>query len=142
MMGCSGGDSPPNLVLITVDTLRPDRLGCYGHTRATSPAIDALARKSVVFTRAYSQAGWTLPSHMSVMTSQYPHVHGVQDDDVKLSESATTLAEALSGAGYDTAAFVSWVYVSRAFGFGQGFRDFAPLIDRSRLQLGPGGGAL
>ena len=117
----------PNLVLISIDTLRADHLGCYGYDRETSPRIDRLAAEGIRFDRAYSQASWTLPAHMSVMTSQYPHVHGVDNDRVALAERATTWAEVLSRAGYRTAAFVSHIYVKAKWGFGQGFDEFHEL---------------
>lgn len=137
----SGGSKRPNVILISVDTLRADHLGCYGYPQQTSPAIDTLASDGVRFANAFSQASWTLPSHMSVMTSQYPQVHGVTDDQFRLREAATTLAETLSWGGYKSAAFVSWVYLGEAFGFAQGFEEFTPLIDRSRLRMASGGGA-
>src|SRR6516165_10297551 len=73
--GRSGGgreEGRPNVVLISVDTTRPDHLGCYGYGRNTSPHIDQLAREGIRFSRAYSQAPWTLPSHMSLFTSVLP----------------------------------------------------------------------
>lgn len=118
----------PNVILISVDTLRADHLGCYGYTRDTSPNIDRLAKSGVRFTQAMSQASWTLPSHMSIMTSQYPHVHGVEVAQQALPEDATTLAKVLSRSGYETAAFISWIYVARKFGFAQGFDEFTELL--------------
>lgn len=125
------GDAPPthpNIVLISIDTLRADHLGCYGYPRDTSPRIDALARAGVRFEHAYAQASWTLPSHMCLMTSQYPHVHGVQRESQSLADAGLTLAEVLSRGGYHTAAFISWIYVSRKFGFAQGFDEFVELL--------------
>ncbi|MCG3128853.1 MAG: Arylsulfatase [Phycisphaerae bacterium] len=125
------GDTPttrPNIILISIDTLRADHLGCYGYPRDTSPRIDALARESLRFQYAYAQASWTLPSHMCLMTSQYPHVHGVQRESQSLADAGVTLAEALSAGGYHTAAFISWIYVSRKFGFAQGFDEFTELL--------------
>ncbi|HJZ11939.1 MAG TPA: sulfatase-like hydrolase/transferase, partial [Acidobacteriota bacterium] len=66
-----------NVLLITVDTLRTDHLSCYGYTRQTSPAIDSLAREGVLFTYAMAQRGETWPSITSILTSMYPHTHGV-----------------------------------------------------------------
>lgn len=121
-------EAPPNIIFISIDTLRADHLGCYGYERDTSPGIDALAKESVRFDHAFSQSSWTLPSHMSMMTSQYPHVHGVETGRKPLPDSAVTLAEVLSSSGYYTAAFVSWVYVDSRYGFSQGFDAFKELI--------------
>ena len=68
---------PQGVILISLDTLRADHLGVYGYHRNTSPAIDALAEESVVFENAVVQSPWTLPSHMSIMTSLYPSFHGL-----------------------------------------------------------------
>lgn len=129
------------VILISIDTLRADHLGCYGYERDTSPAIDALARDSIRFSRAFSQSSWTLPSHVSLMTSQYPSTHRVTDDRFALPEEATTLADALQGAGYHTAGFVTWIYVSEVYGFAQGFDEFRTLIDRPQLEPASGRGA-
>lgn len=118
----------PHVIFISIDTLRADHLGCYGYERETSPRIDAFAEESVRFEQAFSQASWTLPSHMSMMTSQYPHVHGVENDGMSLSRDATTLAMVLGDEGYHTAAFVSWVYLGKRFGFHKGFREFTELL--------------
>jgi arylsulfatase A-like enzyme len=121
--GCAGPpEAPlPNIILISVDTLRADRLGSYGFTAATSPTLDRLAGLGVRFENAISPSSWTLPAHMSLITSQLVSTHGVVDDETALSDSAATLAEALSSQGYKTTGFVSWVYLSPKFGFGQGF---------------------
>jgi arylsulfatase A-like enzyme len=116
------------VILISVDTLRADHVGCYGYARDTTPALDGLAREGVKFNHAYSQAGWTLPAHMSLMTSRYPPAHGVVQDTVSLPEDAATLAEVLRKAGYATAAVVNWIYVGKSFGFAQGFDAFHEII--------------
>lgn len=110
-----------NVILISLDTLRSDHLGIYGYPKNTSPHIDQLARKSVLFKNSFSNASWTLPSHMSLMTSLYPSIHGVSDPSKKLSNSTRTLAEVLNGNGYLTAAFTAGYYVSKVYGFDQGF---------------------
>ena len=131
----------PNVVLISVDTVRADHLGCYGYFRPVSPAIDKFASGAVRFENAFTQASWTLPSHMTVMTSQYPSVHCVIDRGLSLPDQATMLAEVLSEEGYHTAAFVTWIYVGEAFGFDQGFDEFHELIDRSGQRVLSGRGA-
>ena len=125
---CGEPQRPPNVVVIALDTLRPDHLGCYGHARGTSPNLDRWATQSVVFDNAQSAAPWTAPSLVSVMTSLYPSVHGVSTfpDPGAMSERVTTLAEVLKSRGYATAAFTDGGYAKKQFGLGQGF-DVYPL---------------
>lgn len=113
--------SPPNVLLISVDTLRADHLGVYGYDRPTSPHIDELARGGVTFERAIAVTNWTLPSHMSMMTGQLPSAHGVHTVQHRLAGSKVTLAEVLKNAGYQTAAFTGGYNVDARFGFDQGF---------------------
>lgn len=113
----------PNIILISVDTLRADHLGCYGYDRNTTLNIDRLARDSVLFTNAIAQSSWTLPSHMSLFTGLYPSGHGVIFDDRRLSERHITLAEILKKNGYRTVAFTDGGYVSQKFGY-RGFDQF------------------
>src|SRR5262245_53726597 len=97
----------PNVLLITLDTTRADRLGCYGCATALTPALDALAAQGVLFERAFTPAPLTLPSHASMMTGLYPREHGlITNGRGRLDETIPTLAEALRNAGYDTAGFV------------------------------------
>lgn len=97
----------PNVLLITIDTLRADHLGAYGYTRPTSPAIDRLANGGVRFSRAYSARGATWPSLTTLMTSLYPVEHGVRDNSTQVSDAPTTLAEVLRGRGYTTSAWMT-----------------------------------
>ncbi|MGB6002880.1 MAG: sulfatase [Thermoanaerobaculia bacterium] len=131
--GCGGAPSHPNVLLISVDTLRADHLGIYGYPRPTSPHIDELARQGVVFENAYSTSSWTLPSHVSLLTGLYPSFHGVQDEGTKLVETVPTLAEGFRQLGYHTLALVSHFYVSSEFGLQRGFDTF----DDSLLYSGP-----
>lgn len=126
-------ETRPNVVMISIDTLRADHLSCYGYTRPTTPHLDALAARGVRFANASAQASWTLPSHMSLMTSQYPHVHGVENDEQALAEEATTLPEVLAAHGYETAAFISWVYLGAQYGFAQGFDEYTELLPPEHL---------
>jgi arylsulfatase A-like enzyme len=119
---------PRNVILVSIDTLRADHLGAFGYARDTSPFIDGLARRGVRFERAFAPASWTLPSHMSLLTSTYPHTHRVENVERVLPDATPTLAERLRDAGYHTTAFVSWVYLSAAFGFGRGFDGFHELL--------------
>lgn len=115
----------PNLLLITLDTCRADRLGCYGYPLARTPAIDALARSGIMCTNAVTTAPITMPAHASIMTGLLPPAHGVRDNGAyALAEAYETLAETLSRAGYDTAAFVSAVVLSRRYGLAQGFDHY------------------
>ena len=114
----------PNVLLVILDTLRADRLGCYGYGRPTSPRLDALAREGVVIDRAWSAAPWTLPSHASLFSSLHAVEHGVFDASVRLPEEARTIAEVLLDAGYDTAAFTEAGYVRPELGLAQGFQRF------------------
>jgi arylsulfatase A-like enzyme len=129
----------PDLVLVVVDTLRADHLGCYGYPRPTSPRIDALAGRGTVFDAAWAAAPWTLPSIMSIMTSLYPSVHRVENDGLRLGEGTATLASLLRDGGYATGGFVAHVYASAAFGFDRGFdrfEDFGLSRPDYRLEAG------
>jgi len=112
---------PPNLLLIVVDTLRADRLGCYGAQRDTTPALDALAASGVRFQQARSTAPWTKPAVASIFTGLHPSAHGANRVKSSLPESARTLAERLRDAGYRTAGVVSHDVLRGINGFAQGF---------------------
>jgi len=111
-----------NVILITIDTIRADYLGCNGSTKVQTPNLDLLCRDGVNFVRARSPVPLTLPSHASILTGLYPPSHGVRDNGLfKLSEEHTTLAEVLQRAGYTTAAFVGSFVLDHRFGLEQGF---------------------
>jgi len=111
-----------NVVLITVDTLRSDHLGSYGHGAETSPALDALAKRGVLFLDAIAQATTTPPSHASILTGQNPPTHGLRKlYGQRLPDANRTLAELLQEQGYTTAAFVSAVPLRGRTGLDQGF---------------------
>ncbi|MBM3985066.1 MAG: sulfatase, partial [Planctomycetes bacterium] len=112
----------PNVVLISLDTLRPDRLGCYGGDPALSPRLDALAAQGLRFAQAYSTSSYTLPSHASLLTGQWPAVHGAEDVADRLDAAHSPfLARLLADAGWLTAAFTGGGYVSPEYGFAEGF---------------------
>jgi len=118
----------PNLVLLSLDTLRADRVGCYGSTRETTPAIDALAARSLVYEEAWSTAPYTLPAHASMLSGQFPSVHGAERPGSRLDAGRTRmLAEILHDAGYLTAAFTGGGFVDPLFGFGRGFDRYGVL---------------
>lgn len=111
-----------NVLLITVDTLRADRLGCYGYSAAETPAIDRLAADGVLFERAETSAPITLPAHVSILTGTYPAYHGVRNNGVyRLGPRAVTLAEVLHDHGYHTGAVISGYPLVTRFGLSQGF---------------------
>jgi arylsulfatase A-like enzyme len=129
-----GAAHPRNVILISIDTLRADHLGCYGHTLPTSPNLDAFAAEGIVFEDAVATSPWTLPSHLSLLTGLYPARHGVRTADRTLSDAIPTLATLLAQRGFETAAVVSGLLLGPRWGVSQGFADFemvdAP--DRSR----------
>ena len=120
--GCSRQpEKPKNLLLITIDTLRADRLGCYGAAAASTPNIDRLAREGTLFTDAFCSIPITLPSHCSILTGLYPRTHKVLSHGYTLGEEQVTLAELLKENGYKTAAFVSSHVLDDKYGVNQGF---------------------
>lgn len=117
----------PNVILIVADTLRADAVGVYGAGPKASPALDRLAGDAVRFARAYAQSSWTRPSVATILTSQYPSVHGAVHKMDALPDRVTTLAEAFRAAGYWTAGFVSNINVAPVFNFQQGFEEYTYL---------------
>jgi len=113
-----------NVILIVVDGLRADHLGCYGYPRKTSANIDILAEQGVLFLDVMSQATWTLPSFSSFLTSRDIMQHHVINDTNFLPDSELTLAEVLKIFGYRTAAFVSNVHLNKRFNLSQGFDTY------------------
>ncbi|MGC8643047.1 MAG: sulfatase-like hydrolase/transferase, partial [Isosphaeraceae bacterium] len=101
----AGGQAPPNVLLIVLDTVRADHLSLYGYDRETSPNLSRLARRGVMFEQARSTAPWTLPSHASMMTGRWPHELSA-DINFPLDATHRTLAELLTEHGYATAGFV------------------------------------
>jgi arylsulfatase A-like enzyme/Tfp pilus assembly protein PilF len=113
---------PENVILIIVDTLRHDHLGCYGYRVIDTPNIDGLAEQGIRFEEAVSHVPITLPSISSILTSLTPYEHGVHfSEGYRLQDDVTTLAEVLSAEGFETAAFVSAVLLDSVFGIDQGF---------------------
>jgi len=117
-------EQAPDILLITIDTLRADRLGVYGDTKAQTPNLDRLAKEGMLFTESHSVTPLTLPSHSSMLTGLWPSEHGVRDNaGFWLDPQYQTIAESLSDAGYTTGAFVSAFVLSHSWGLDQGF-DF------------------
>jgi len=122
--GCSRRANRPNIVLVSIDTLRADHLKCYGYGRDTSPFLERLAREGVLFENVIVQSHWTLPSHVSMLTSLHAPAHGVRTEAERMGTGLLTMAEILKGAGYATAAFVDGGLISAQVGFDQGFDLF------------------
>jgi arylsulfatase len=131
-LGCaSGGQERPNLLLITVDTLRPDRLACYGGEPTAGSTICALAEQGTRFVWSFSAAPSTAPSIASLLTSSWPSRHGVtQSATTALPAQARTVAECLSDAGYETAAFVANPVLRRGRQLEQGFAIYDDRMTR------------
>ena len=136
--------SPPaaktSVLLITVDTLRADRLGCYGAGRVATPAMDALAAEGVRFEHAYAQVPITLPSHAVILTGTYPMYNGVRDfTSHGIPAGVGLMAEAFKRQGYQTAGFVSSFVLDSTWGFGRGFETYDDHFDPRQFEtLSPG----
>lgn len=123
LSGCSKQSSGkrPNVILIVVDTLRADHVGCYGYERDTTVNIDKLAREGILFKNAISAAPWTLPSIATILASQYPCVLGIRDRPVVIDERYRLLSEVLKLYSYRTYGVFSHALLSPRLGFGRGF---------------------
>ena len=136
-LGCGGGgaERPPNVVLLVLDTVRADHLGCYGHAGAATPFLDGLAGTADRYTRVESTAPWTLPSHASMFTGRFAFEHGADSgrapdgrvyDAAPLGPRLPTLAEALAERGYATTAFAAnTAYLNERFGLQRGFDSWS-----------------
>jgi len=137
--GCSGNDdAPPNLLLVTIDTARADRFGCYGAAKAGTPNLDRLAEEGVLFELAVSVTSVTLPSHLSLLGGRYPPRHGVRVNGEFLPPGgATMLAEHLGRQGYRSAAVVAAYVLSAEFGIAEGFEIYdEPRETRASIPAG------
>ena len=142
LASCAGGGNPPvtlgpsqGYILISLDTVSAEHLSLYGYERPTSPFLDGLASRGVVFDNAYVQLPGTLPSHMSMFTGLYPDQHDVFPPDAVLAEGIPTLPELFKKAGFRTIGHTDGGYVSGRFGFSRGF----DLFDDRRIILWGGG---
>jgi len=127
--GCGKSEKLPNIILISIDTLRADHLSCYGYKKKTTPMIDLLAEKGVRFSKAYSTSPWTLPSHASMFTGLYPTKHNAVEENFAIEKKAAMLAQRFQDAGYATGGFVSHYYLSKDYGFDRGFDKFEMQLD-------------
>jgi len=130
----AASNSKPNVVVITIDTLRADHLGVYGDNTIQTPAIDQLARSGARFTHAYTPIPITLPAHTTIFTGSYPMATGMHDfSGNKLAPNIPTLATVLSKNGYQTAAFIGAAVLDSRFGLNQGFETYFDHFDFNRL---------
>src|SRR5688572_12781810 len=114
--------TPPNVLVVTFDTTRYDRLGCTGDAKARTPTVDALAQSGVIFDQAFSSAPITLPAHVTMMTGLEAFAHGVHDNGLfQVPDDIPILAEMLGNAGYDTGAFVSTSVLAAEHKLNRGF---------------------
>ena len=111
----------PNIVLIVMDAARASSLSCYGYRRPTTPNLERFADRCVVYEKAISPAGWSLPSHASLFTGLYPSRHGAHDEHKYLRPECPTMAEVLKALGYHTVAFCHNAYVGYPTGLHRGF---------------------
>jgi arylsulfatase A-like enzyme len=130
VFGACGRSPAPrkNLLVISIDTLRADRLGAYGHYRPTSPRMDEFLATAVTFDDAQVHASWTVPSLASWMTSTLPSQHGAERIDSRLSDESVTLAEVLRDSGYGTASAFAQVFMQPKLGLLQGIEEFDDVI--------------
>jgi arylsulfatase A-like enzyme len=119
----------PNVVLVLIDTLRADHLGCYGYSRPTSPHIDAFAKEGVQFLQNFSQSSWTKPATASLLTSHYPSMHQCYLEQQKLPETEVILPQMMKRAGYQTAVFSGNPWITPDYGFDRGVDHFFSTYD-------------
>lgn len=122
--------SPRHLVLVTIDTLRADRVGAYGYAKARTPVIDELARTGRRMAHAYASAPITLTSHASLVTGLHPPAHGAAHNGIALAAGTSTLATVLRGAGFATGAFVAAFPLDRRFNLAEGFDRYGDALPR------------
>lgn len=118
------GGAQPDVILLSIDTLRADHVGAYGYERDTTPFIDSLAARGTRFSHARSPSPWTLPSHSTMLSGQLPIHHGAVDSGSKVPEDLPLIQERFQAAGYATGAAVATLFVGRRFGFARGFDAF------------------
>ncbi len=116
--------APPNIVIVVLDTARPDALSVYGAAQPTSPFLEEFAKSGTTYERAYSSSSWTLPAHATLFTGALPTVHHATQSHPKLEASVPTLAERLTAAGYETAGFSNNPWVSATTDLSRGFARF------------------
>jgi arylsulfatase A-like enzyme/Tfp pilus assembly protein PilF len=134
-----GSKAPRNLLLVSIDTLRADHLGCFGYAGAQTPRMDGLARSGLRFARATTVMPLTLPAHSSLLTGTFPAWHGVRDNGgFYLADDQVTLAETLRDHGYRTGGFVSSFVLDHRWGISQGFERYFDDFDLDKFGDAPG----
>jgi len=125
----------PNVILLTLDTTRADHLACYGYPGVRTPNLDSLARRGVLFEQAATNSPLTLPAHCSILTGMYPTYHGVRiNGNTALNEEQTTIAEVLSGQGYQCGAFIGAFVLDGRWGLRQGFQHYDDQFDLKKYK--------
>jgi len=125
----------PNVVLVTLDTTRADHLACYGYAGISTPSLDAIAGRGVLFEQAATATPLTLPAHTTIMTGMLPTYHGVRvNGNTALGEEQTTLAEVLAGRGYETGAFIAAFVLDGRWGLKQGFAHYDDQFDLKKYK--------
>lgn len=138
LSSCAAPGPPPNIILVSIDTLRADHLGSYGYERATSPILDALAADGVLFETALAPAPWTFPSHAAMFSGSHPLEIGIDNSLRTIPDEVPLLAERLAAAGYQAAAFADSGprgFVGADRGFGRGFEHYAHAPHREGLPI-------
>ncbi|MGB7297475.1 MAG: sulfatase-like hydrolase/transferase [Candidatus Aminicenantales bacterium] len=129
------GGREHNVILVTVDTLRADKVGCYGNPHVSTPAMDAFAASGIRFENCIAQTPLTLPSHTTILTGTLPIFHGVRDNGgFVVPSELVTMAEAFKAEGYETAAFVAAYVLDSKWGLDQGFDTYFDKFDLSRFE--------
>jgi arylsulfatase A-like enzyme/predicted Zn-dependent protease len=138
LAACGGSSSTPHVLIVTLDTLRADRVGAYGYSNARTPVIDALAARGTRFASATTTVPLTLPAHSSLFSGAFPGGHGVRDNTgFYVDDRVTTLAEVLKARGYRTGGFVGAFVLDGRWGIAQGFDEYFDEFDLSE-DVGPG----
>lgn len=131
---CGAPEQPVSFVLLSLDTLRADRLGCYGYPRALTPTLDSVCREGIAYQHAIANSPWTLPSHVSMLTGRYPRNHGVKNVGKQMGREIPVIPEILGRAGYATAANIGSPKLGPKYGLERGFRhgfDHRPAAGRA-----------
>jgi arylsulfatase A-like enzyme/predicted Zn-dependent protease len=138
LAGCGRSRAPQHVLIVTLDTLRADRVGAYGYAGARTPVLDALAARGARFAAATTTVPLTLPAHTSLMSGEFPGGHGVRDNTgFHVEERVTTLAETFKEHGYRTGGFVGAFVLDGRWGIAQGFDEYFDDFDLSE-DVGPG----
>ncbi|HVS17631.1 MAG TPA: sulfatase [Planctomycetota bacterium] len=136
LTGCGRGPRP-DVVVVSIDSLRPDHLSCYGYPFPTSPTIDRLAREGVRFENALTTSSWTLPAHAALFTGLYDSGHGLVDNGLTLNPAQVTAAEVFARNGWRTAGFFGGPYLHPVFGLDQGFETYQSCMTQLEDDLAP-----